>query len=113
MEKFTVTSRRLLAAAAVGTVLTCAANAPAAAARAEFVWTDKAGTTTRINVANLNACQETKDATSLANRTGQVVVIYAAPNCQGFGVPVPDGSEFTTQFQSVVTPEGGLLGARR
>ncbi|MGQ0466091.1 MAG: hypothetical protein ACT4QG_12290 [Sporichthyaceae bacterium] len=103
--------RSLLVAAALGAVSTCAASAPAvAAAPAEFVWKDKAGTTARINAANLGACQETKDGAYLANNTGKVVVIYTSPNCQGFGVPVPDSSELTTQFQSVRIPQGGVLG---
>lgn len=103
---------RLLLAGATSAALACAVAPPVAAAPApaEFVWTDKAGATTRIKVGNLQACQETKDATSLENHTGQVVVIYTSPGCQGFGVPVPDGSNLSTPFQSVIIPKGGLLG---
>lgn len=105
-------SRRLLVAGLTCAALTCAVTPPVAAATAppEFVWVDKAGATTRINVGNLQACQQTKDATSLENHTGQVVVIYTSPGCQNFGVPVPDGSKLTTPFQSVIIPKGGLLG---
>jgi len=111
----TSVNRRLLLAVVAGTALPCALSVPVAAAPAapaEFVWTDRAGKTSRINAANLGACQATRDATSLDNRTGQAVVIYPTSNCQGFGVPVPSGSQLMAQFQSVITPEDGVLGKR-